>query len=91
MDDFKETTLKGHIQLCELRYKALEGKIDEIERRLTKVEAEISALKKEMATGFGEIKLLIEKQNSAKTTQMTATIGTVIVAVITVIGYIFSH
>lgn len=83
MDAFKETTLKGHVQLCELRYKALEEKINAVERRLTTVEDQISNLKKDMATGFGEIKLLIEKQNNARTIQLIATIGTIAAAAVT--------
>lgn len=91
MSDFKETTLEGHVQLCELRYKNLEEKINEVEARLTKVEDQISALKTTMATGFGEIKLLIEKQNSARSTQVIATVGAVVVAIIGAVGYIITH
>lgn len=83
MDAFKETTLKGHVQLCELRYKALEEKINAVERRLTTVEDQISNLKKDMATGFGEIKLLIEKQNNARAIQLIATVGTIAAAAVT--------
>lgn len=82
MDNFKETTLKGHIQLCELRYRNLEEKINEVEARLTKVEDNITALKTSMAAGFSEIKLLIEKQNNARTIQIIATVGTVAAAVL---------
>lgn len=82
MDNFKETSLKGHIQLCELRYKSLEEKINAVEQRITKVEDKISSLKAEMATGFADIKLLIERQNNARTIQIIATAGTVVAAVI---------
>ena len=91
MDKFKETTLKGHIQLCELRYQSLEEKINAVEERLTKVETEISSLKKDMATGFGEIKLLIEKQSNARSIQIIATVGTVLVAVIGLVGFVITH
>lgn len=91
MDKFKETTLKGHIQLCELRYQSLEEKINAVEERLTKVETEISSLKKDMANGFGEIKLLIEKQSNARIIQLIATFGTVAAAGFGVLGYILTH
>lgn len=91
MDRFKETTLKGHIQLCELRYQNLEEKINAVEHRLTKVEDQISALKKEMSTGFTEIKLLIEKQNNARTIQLIATLGVVAAAIVTSVGYVLTH
>lgn len=83
MDNFKETTLKGHIQLCELRYRSLEEKINAVEQRITKVEDKISSLKTEMQTGFSDIKLLIERQNNARTIQIIATIGTLGAAIIT--------
>ena len=82
MDNFKETTLKGHIQLCELRYRSLEDKINAVEQRITKVEDKISTLKTEMQAGFTDIKLLIERQNNSRTVQIIATTGTVIAAVI---------
>lgn len=89
--EFKETTLEGHVQLCELRYRALEEKINAIDQRLTKMEAAVSNLKAEMAMGFGDIKLLLEKQSNARTIQMTATFGTIAAAIIGVIGYIITH
>lgn len=82
MDNFKETTLKGHIHLCELRYKALEGRLDNVEARLTKIEDQVSALKAQTSQGFTEIKLMLERNNARKQTQLIASIGAVIVAVI---------
>jgi len=91
MSDFKETTLEGHVQLCELRYRALEEKINAVDARLTKVEAAVSNLKNDMATGFGDIKLLLEKQSNARTIQIIATAGTVVAAVLAVAGYIITR
>ena len=82
MDNFKETTLKGHIHLCELRYKALEGRLDNVEARLTKIEDQVSALKAQTSQGFTEIKLMLERNNVRRQTQLIASIGAVIVAVI---------
>jgi chromosome segregation ATPase len=82
MDNFKETSLKGHIQLCELRYRSLEEKINAVETKLAKVEDKMSTLKAEMQTGFSEIKLLIERQNNARTIQLIATIGTIAAAIV---------
>ena len=91
MDGFKETTLESHIILCELRYKNLEEKINAVEARLTKVETAVSTLKSEMATGFSEIKLLLEKQSNARTIQIIATAGTIVTAVLALAGYILTH
>lgn len=91
MDKFKESTLKGHIQLCELRYQSLEEKINAVDARLTKVETAVSNLKNDMATGFGDIKLLLEKQSNARTIQIIATAGTVIAAVLAAAGYVITR
>lgn len=88
MDNFKETSLKGHIQLCELRYKSLEERLDNVESKLAKLETDVSELKQETQTGFAEIKLILERQNSAKQIQMIATFGTIITAVLGFIGYL---
>jgi len=90
-DNFKETSLKGHIQLCELRYKALEERLDALETRLNKIEEKVGALKEQTHTGFTEIKLLLERENTRRQTQLIATLGSVAVAIISVIGYIISQ
>ena len=82
MDNFKETTLKGHIHLCELRYKALEGRLDNVEARLSKIEDQVSALKAQTNAGFTEIKLMLERQNTSKQTQLIASVGAVVVALV---------
>lgn len=88
VDNFKETSLKGHIQLCELRYKALEERLDNVESKLEKLETDVTELKQQTQQGFAEIKLLLERQNSAKQVQMIATFGTIITAVLGFIGYL---
>jgi len=90
MDNFKETSLKGHIQLCELRYQALEERLDAVESRIAKIEATIADLKSQTQAGFSEIKLLLERQNSSKQVQLIATFGTIITAVLGFIGYIIA-
>ena len=90
-DNFKETSLKGHIQLCELRYQALEERLDNVETRLNKIEEKVSALKEQTQAGFTEIKLLLERNHNRRQTQMIATVGSIVVAVLTMIGYIVTH
>lgn len=87
MDQFRETTLKGHVEKCQLRYEHLEQKLEALNGRLTKVEADLSAIKGTMHQGFGEIKLLLEKQSNARFIQLIATIGTVAAAVIGLLAY----
>ena len=89
MDQFKENTLKGHVEKCQLRYEYLEQKLEALDGRITKVEDKISALKGEMHSGFAEIKLLIERQNNARTIQLIATVGTIVAALIGLLAYAF--
>jgi hypothetical protein len=87
-DQFKETTLKGHISLCELRYKALETRLDGVESRLAKMETDVSSLKTQMQSGFADIKLLLEQRNTGKQTAIIAASATIIAALLGAIGYI---
>jgi len=82
MDNFKETTLKGHIQLCELRYKNLEERLDNVEQRLITLESKVSSLGATIQSNMLEIKLVIEKANSRRDVQVIASLGTIIVAAI---------
>lgn len=84
----EEKDLATHVQLCELRYKALEEKINAVEKRLEHVETSVSSLKSQMEHNFSEIKILLEKQNNARTIQIIATLGTIAAAGLGVIGYL---
>jgi len=86
----EEKDLATHVELCAMRYKGIQEKFNGIERRLDKVEADISALKVQVQSGFSEIKLLLEQRNNQKQTQYIATIGSIIVAVLGVIGYLIT-
>ena len=90
MDQFKETTLKGHVQLCELRYKALDERLDNVESKLAKLETDVTELKEQTQQGFAEIKLLLERQNSSKQVQVIATFGTIITAILAFAGYLIA-
>lgn len=82
MDNFKETSLKGHIQLCELRYKSLEDKLEAMNDRIDSLESKVSDLGRTINGNFTEIKLQLEKTNSRRDVQVIATLGTIIVATI---------
>jgi predicted nucleic acid-binding Zn-ribbon protein len=86
MDNFKETTLKGHIQMCELRYKSLEGRLDNVEQRLAQIESKVNDLGSQIQSNMLEIRVTLEKANSRRDVQVVATLGTIIVAVITAVG-----
>jgi predicted nucleic acid-binding Zn-ribbon protein len=74
--------LNLHVSLCEQRYKALENRLSQVEQRLSKVETQIADIKEQMHSGFSEIKVILERNNSQRQTSLITTIGTIIVAVI---------
>jgi predicted nucleic acid-binding Zn-ribbon protein len=80
--------LNLHVQLCTERYNALEEKIHAVESRIAKIESAVSDLKVQTATGFAEIRLLLERQNSSKQTQMIATFGVIVTAILSFVGYL---
>lgn len=82
--------LNLHVQLCTERYNALEEKIHAVEARIAKIESAVSDLKVQTSTGFAEIRLLLERQNSSKQTQLIATFGTIITAVLAFVGYLIT-
>lgn len=87
----EEKDLATHVEICSIRYEGIERKFEVIERRLDKVEADISAIKSQMALGFSDIKLLLEKQSNSRTIQLIATFGSITVAVVALLGYIITH
>ena len=87
----EEENLATHVALCSERYEGIQKKFDNIDQRLSKLETDVSALKSAMQSGFSDIKLLLEKQSNARTIQLIATFGTVIAAVIGVMGYLLTH
>lgn len=82
----EEKDLSTHVSLCHLRYEQLQEKIDGLEQRLSKVENNLISLKAEIQSGFNSITLQIKGENNRRAIQMIATAGTVIVALITVVG-----
>lgn len=87
MDNFKETTLKGHIQLCELRYKSLEQRLDNVEQRLAQIENKVSDLGSQIQSNLLEIKLVLQKADTKRDVQIIATLGTIVVAVISAMWF----
>jgi len=77
----EETNLAAHVEICAIRFKGIEQKMDSLERRLDKVED----------TGFNEIKVLIERNNANRQIQVIATFGTIITAILAFVGYLVTH
>ena len=83
--------LNLHVQLCTERYNALEEKIHAVESRIAKIESAVADLKVQTTAGFAEIRLLLERQNSSKQTQVIATFGVIVTAILSFVGYLIIH
>lgn len=86
----EEKDLATHVEICAIRYRAIEEKFDAVDSRLTKLETEVANLKSATQSGFNDLKLLLEKQSNARTIQIIATIGTIAAAALGAFGY-FLH
>ena len=84
-------SLEIHVDLCELRYKALEDRMTRIEQKVQDISIDVQDFKEEVRRGFGEIKdmLTLAKDEKFKTVIMTA--GSVIVGLLGLLGYIVVH
>lgn len=83
--------LNLHTHLCAERYRQLEQRLEAFDERLVKVETQISNLKVEFNRGIQEIRLLLEQQNNSRSRQIIASAGAIVVAIISLAGYIVSH
>lgn len=86
----EETNLAAHVEICALRFKGIEQKMENLEKRLDKVEDTLTSLKTQTEQGFTEIKLLLERQNTNRYTTLLSVIGSIVVAVVGVVGYLIT-
>ena len=87
----EEKDLATHVEICAIRYKAIEEKMDGLEQRITKVENSVTALKADIQQGFNQISLKIEQDSNRRTIQLITTAGSVIVAIIGALGVWLTH
>ena len=87
----EETDLATHVEICAIRYQGIQEKIDGLTQRLDQVETKINTLSTTIQSNFSRIELALEKASAKRDVQLIATIGTVAVAVISVVGYFIIH
>ena len=80
--------LATHVSLCDLRYKTLEKRLDQVDERIAKIEDKVNDLTKQQQEGFNEIKLLLANKNTARTNQLLTTFGTLVTAILAFAGYV---
>ena len=87
----EETDLATHVEICAIRYQGIQEKIDGLTERLDKFESKINTLGQEIQSNFTRIELALEKASAKRDVQVIATLGTIAVAIISVIGYLITR
>lgn len=86
--DATEARLTTHEQVCTERYKAVENKFRNVETRLDRLERDIKDMRETQDKHFSELKELMFRSRSDKFKIMVTTAGSIIVALIGLIGYL---
>jgi len=89
--DSTEARLSTHEQVCAERYKGIEIRMDNIETRMDAISADVKELKTTNDKQFGEIKSMLTTAKDEKFKVMVTATGTVIVALLGLLGYVITH
>jgi hypothetical protein len=89
--DKTEARLNTHELLCVERYKAIETRMDSIETRVDSISADVKELKQTNDQQFSEIKRMLTAGKDEKFKTMVTVAGTIIVALLGVMGYLITH
>jgi predicted nucleic acid-binding Zn-ribbon protein len=84
-------SLEIHVDLCELRYKALEDRMTRIEQKVQDISIDVQDFKEEVRRGFGEIKDMLTVAKDEKYKTIITTAGSVVVGLLALLGYIVVH
>ena len=87
----ERTNLETHVELCELRYKQLDDRMSKIEKQVQDLNIDLQDFKDENRKNFAEIKELIEKKQGGNQQAVITAAGTVLVALIGLLGYLITH
>jgi len=83
--------LEIHVDLCELRYKALEDRMTRIEQHMQEMSEDLRDFKGEVRQGFGEIKNMLQLAKDEKFKTIIGAGGSVVVGLLALLGYIVVH
>lgn len=87
----ESTSLEMHVELCAERYGRLEEKFKTVEHRLDQLQSDFTNFKGENSKNLSEIKSLLSNAKDEKFKIMVTTTGTVVVALIGLLGYVLMH
>lgn len=89
--DATEARLSTHEEICALRYKALETRMDSIETRMDAISNDVKDLKTTNDKQFSEIKSMLSGAKDEKFKVMITATGTIVVALLGMLGYLVTH
>ena len=89
--DSTKAQLDTHEAICAERYSQITNRFANIEVRFDRIETDIREIKDSTQDHFDEIKRLISNQQSEKFKTMVTVSGTIIVALLGVMGYLITH
>jgi hypothetical protein len=89
--DATDARLTTHEEICSLRYAAIEHKMQMIDHRFDKIETDIKELKDSNSKTLTEIKGILTKATDEKFKVMVTVAGSIIVALVGMMGYIVIH
>lgn len=78
--EIETTNLEAHVSLCAERYKQLETRLTNLEHRLDGIETTIK-----------EIRDAVTKEKTSIDSRIIAVAGTIVVTLISAIGYLITH
>jgi len=84
-------SLEIHVDLCELRYKALEDRMTRIEQHMQEMSVDLRDFKGEVRKGFGDIKIMLQSARDEKFKTIIGAGGSVVVGLLALLGYIVVH
>jgi hypothetical protein len=88
MSDLEKENLEAHVDLCAERYKRLEEKFGNLELRLGSLKQDFALMETNMSAKHKELVGMIQESSSSRFKVLVATSGTVIAAVLSVLGYL---
>jgi hypothetical protein len=88
MSDLEKTNLEAHVDLCSERYKRLEEKFENLGLNLNSLRKDHENLTLRMSSNHNEVMQMIRDSNSGKFKVLVTTTGTIIAALLSVLGYL---
>lgn len=88
MSELERTNLEAHVDICMMRHKRLEEKLEIVESDVKSIRDDISKMEEKLDQDHKELMESILSSNKEKFKVLVGTAGTVIAALLTVVGYV---